>query len=252
MDEINNKKFELSDRVFALALILVLAIFVFIIAGAIYEFKSLPENTAREISVSGEGKVYAKPDIALVSLGVKTEAVKSQDAVNDNNKIMAQVIKAVKDAGVEEKDIQTTTYNLSPNYDWTEKGRIFRGYSLDQAISVKIRNFDKINNILDGATTAGANTVGDLQFTIDDEEKVLSEARTQAIAKAKIKAENIAKESGLKLVKLLSVYDSNYYPMSSSYAKGAGIMANEASYTPDIQTGQIETNITVTLTYRVR
>ena len=218
-----------------------------------YQFQSLPQNIDQDLSVSGTGKVYIKPDIALVSLGVKTQALKSQDAVNQNNEKMTAITKAVKDLGVEDKDIQTTNYNLSPVYDWTESGRIFKGYSLDQAISVKIRNFDKINDILDKATSAGANTVGDLQFTIDDREKALSEARTKAISEAKVKAQNLARESGLRLVKLVNVYESNGYYPQPMYGMGDSAMAKEvSSVAPSIQTGQMEVSATVNLIYKIK
>jgi hypothetical protein len=253
MDEQFVKRFELSDRVFILSGILVLAVIGLIVGSLIYQFQSLPQNIQQDLSVSGTGKIYAKPDIALVSLGVKTQALKSQDAVNQNNEKMTAITKAVKDLGVEEKDIQTTSYNLSPVYDWTESGRIFRGYSLDQSISVKIRNFDKINEILDKATATGANTVGDLRFTVDDREKVLSEARTKAIAEAKIKAQNLAKESGLKLVRLVNIYESsNYYPQPG-YGMGGADMAKEiSSIAPSIQTGELEITANMTLIYRVK
>jgi uncharacterized protein YggE len=253
MEEANIKKFELSDRVFILSGLLVLAVIVLIVGSLVYQFQALPQNIQQDLSVSGVGKIYAKPDIAVVSLGVKTQEIKSQDAVNKNNEKMALITKAIKDLGVADKDIQTTNYNLSPVYDWTEAGQVFKGYSLDQTVSVKIRNFDKINDILDKATTAGANTVGQLQFTVDDREKVLSEARTKAIEEAKIKAQNLAKESGLKLVKLVNVYESNNYYPSPMYGMGASDMAKEvSSVAPSIQTGELEITANMTLIYKVK
>lgn len=251
MEEINVKKFELSDRVFMLSGLLVLVVAVSIIGGLVIQYKALPQNVLQDIIVSGTGKVFAKPDVAMVSLGVKTQALKSQDAVSQNNEKMNAVIKAVKDLGVAEKDIQTTNYNLSPVYDWTEKGQVFKGYTLDQAVAVKIRNFDKINDILDASTSAGANTVGSLQFVVDNKEKALSEARVLAIAEAKAKAEDMAKVSGLSLVKIVNVSEAkNNYPQPFY---GMGITnASEKSATPDIQTGQSEIDLTVSLTYRVK
>lgn len=247
------KKFELSDRVFILSALLLITVMISLVGGLVLDYKALPQNSLQDIMVSGSGKIFAKPDIALVSLGVRTEAAKSQDAVNQNNEKMSAIIKAVKEAGVEEKDIKTTNYSLSPNYDWTEKGRVDRGFVLDQSISVKIRNFDKINTVLDKAATAGANTIGQLQFTIDDREKFLSQARSEAIGKAKEKAKNLAKESGLKLVKLVNISESgDYYPQPLYGMGQAGIALEKSSVAPDIQTGESEINTTVTLTYRVK
>lgn len=252
MEEQFVKKFELSDRVFMLSALLVFAVIISIIGGVMYQSKMLPQNQQQDLVVTGSGKVFTKPDIATVSLGVKTQALKSQDAVNQNNEKMTAITKAVKDLGIEDKDIQTTNYSLNPVYDWTDRGQVFKGYSLDQAITVKIRDFSKINDVLDKATTAGANTVGSLQFTIDDKEKFLSEARSQAIAEAKIKAQNLAKETGLKLVKLANISESsNNYPQPV-YGMGSSAMLEKVSVAPDIQAGQMEMSVSVSLTYKVK
>ena len=187
-----------------------------------------------------------------MSFGVKTEAVKSVDAVNQNNQKMNEVIKAVKEAGVEDKDIQTTSYNLYPVYDYTERGTIFKGYSLEQNIQVKIRNLDKVNDVLDKATSRGANTIGQLSFTVDDMEKVKSEARAKAIEQARQKANSLAGQSGLNLGKLISVSEGySPYPQPL-YGMGGASNAMEKSIAPDIQPGQSEINVTVNLTYQVK
>lgn len=244
----------MENRTFILSSISVAVIAIFLVGFLIYSFQSLPQNASQDIVVSGTGKAYIKPDIAVVNFGVKTEAKRSQDAVDQNNTKMTAITKAVKDLGVEDKDIQTTLYNLSPVYNWTEMGgRIFVGYSLDQQITVKIRNFEKINEILDKATTAGANSVGDLQFTVDDMEKVRAEARTKAITDAKAKAQSLANEAGLRLGKLINVSEGyNNYPQPI-YGMGGADMAKElSSVAPSIQTGQMEVNVSVNLTYKLK
>ncbi len=243
---------DFSNRMYKLPVTIISVVAVFLAGLLVYQFKSLPQNAPVEISVSGESKAYAKPDIAIVNLGMNTQGLKSQDVVDKNNQVINAVIKSIKDLGVEDKDIQTISYNLTPLYDWTQDGRVFKGYSLDQQIRVKIRNFDKINDILDKATSNGVNTVGDLQFTIDDMEKVRSEARGKAINQAKEKALNIVNQAGLKIVKLVNISEgSGPYPQLI-YGKAGGIMMESASVTPQIQTGQMEVNTTVTLTYRVK
>lgn len=244
----------MEDRTFILSSVLVLVVAIFLGGFLVYSFQSLPQNASQDFSVSGTGKAYAKPDIALVSFGVQTEALKSQDAVDQNNTKMNAVTKAIKDLGVEEKDIQTTAYNLSLVYDWTQNGgRRFKGYSLNQQITVKIRNFDKINDILDKATVAGANDVGSLQFTVDDTEKVKSQARQGAIVQAKTKAQEMAKQAGLSLGKLVNVSESygGGYP-APMYAGAGSLTSLEKSVAPDVQAGQMEVNVTVNLTYKVK
>lgn len=241
----------MEDRTFILSSISVLVVAIFLVGFLVYNFQSLPQNAPQDLTVSGTGKAYIKPDIAVVNFGVTTEAIKSQDAVDQNNKKMNVIIAEIKKLGVEEKDIQTTNYNLNPVYDWTNRGgRIFTGYSLNQQITVKIRNFDKINGILDSATTNGATNVGDLQFTVDDMEKIRTEARAKAIAEAKTKAQALANEAGLKLGKLVNVSEGyNNYPQP---LYGMGVAKEMSSVAPDIQTGQVEINVTVNLTYKLK
>jgi hypothetical protein len=251
--EEENKKIELSNRVFILIAILVLGLVVSYLGQMAYQFSSLPQNYPKEITITGEGKVFAKPDIATVSLGVKTEGAKSADVVSQNNEKMNAIISSVKELGVEDKDIKTSAYYLTPVYDYSEwSGRVFRGYSLDQRITVKIRNFEKISDILDKATTEGANNISDLQFSVEDPEKSRSDARKEAIGQAKAKAEKFAADSGLKLVKLVNISEG-YYPVPGYGLGGAGdSMLKEANVAPRIEAGQLEINSTVYLTYRVR
>lgn len=252
MDEV--KKIDLSNRFFTLVVILTVGAVVSYLGNTIYQFYALPQNYPEQVTVSGTGKFFAKPDIALVSVGVRSESTASQDAVNRGNKIMADIINAVKESGVDEKDIQTTAYNLTPNYDYTEEGRIFRGYSLDQRINVKIRDFGKISEILDKATSNGANDVGDLRFTLDDPETAKAEARAKAIDQAKEKAVSLFAQSGLKMGKLINVYE-DYGECGYGgcpQPMGGEMMAKDANVAPQIESGQLEFTANVSLTYWIK
>src|SRR5581483_470002 len=144
---------DLSKRFFVIATLFVLAALLAALGFFWWQHNLAPQNAPHEISVSGEGKAYAKPDVAVVSFGVTTQALKSQDAVDQNNQKMNIILDAVKKQGVAEADIQTTGYNLSPWYDYTDRGSVFKGYQLNQEVTVKIRNFDTINAVLDAATS---------------------------------------------------------------------------------------------------
>ncbi len=261
---------DLSKRFFTIAAVFVAGFLLVCVGFLFYQYNVSPQNSPHEITVSGQGKAFGKPDVALVTLGVTTRAQKSQDAVNQNNDKMNAVIKAIKDLGVDDKDIQTTLYNLTPVYDYPRilqpssaapgailaptyvgGGRVFGGYSLDQELSVKIRDFEKISAILDKATAAGATNVGDLQFAIDNPEKVQSEARAKAIANAKEKLADIMRQSGLQVGKLVNISEGyGGYPQPL-YGAAAGAK-DVATTAPQIQTGQQEVDSTVTLTYQVR
>jgi len=242
------------SKSFMLAAILVVGILIFFVGQLILQSKSVSLQDQNQISVSGQGKVYAKPDIALVSLGVKTTGLTVAGVTKINTDQMNTIIAAVKALKIDDKDIQTTNYNLSPNYNYTQdRGQIFEGYILEQNVQVKIRDFTIIGDVMSQATTKGANLVGDLQFTIDNPEQFKEQARAKAIAQAKANAKNLAKESGIGLGKLINVYESsNPYPvMYSTMAKGGGI-ADSASVAPIIQPGQQEINVTINLTYQVK
>jgi hypothetical protein len=243
------------NKTFNLSLVLVLGILVFLGSLVFYQFKNLDQQNMNQISVSGEAKVYAKPDIALVNLGVKTTALTTEETISKNTEKINAVIKAVKDLGIEEKDIQTTRYNLYPLYNFTEdKGRVFEGYTLEQNISIKVRDFSKAGEVIQKTTSAGANLVGNLSFTIDDTETYRAQARLEAIKKAKEKAEKLAEEAGIKLGKIINVYENNYYPKYvSDQAVGLGGAGEiEMTIAPSIQPGEEEITVNVNLVYRIK
>lgn len=257
------------NKGFKLATLLVVGILVLILGQLVYNQQVINQQNQNQITVSGEGKIYAKPDIALISLGVTTTAKTVADVTKNNTNKMNSVIDEIKKLGVDEKDIQTTNYNLSPVYENysipsnistgiemmypIRTGSTITGYRLDQNVQVKIRDFSKISDILSQTTAKGANAVGDLQFTIDDPEQFRQQARAKAIAQAKANAQNLAKSAGISLGKIINVYDG-YSPVMYSTSKlGMGGAATDSAVpAPTIQPGQQEINVTVNLTYKVR
>jgi hypothetical protein len=252
--ETETKKFDLSNRFFIIIAILVLGVLVYFVGQMSYQFQALNQQNMNQITVTGEGKVYVKPDIALVSLGVTTTGSTTADVMERNTQKMNAVVQAVKDSGVEEKDIQTTNYSLSPLYNYTEAaGRVFQGYTLEQNLQVKIRDFEKVGDILQQAVSKGANLTSNLQFTIENPEEFRQEARTKAIEQAKANAQNLVKDSGITLGKLVNVYENYAYPMyNSTKAIGMGGATMDSAPVPTIQPGQTEIDVTINLTYRVK
>jgi uncharacterized protein YggE len=271
------------NKVFMLSAILVVGVLVFFVGEMFLQQKTIEQQSNYQITVSGEGKVYAKPDVALVNLGVTTQATTVADVTKQNTDKMNAVIDAVKKMGVADKDIQTTNYSLTPVYDTnylvptsvptaggvpmmypsSGSGTIMpvrgssklTGYRLEQDVQVKIRDFTKVGDILSQSTAAGANLVGDLQFTIDNPEQFKEQARAKAIAQAKSNAQNLSKESGINLGKLINVYENYIYPMaySANSLKGMGGGVSDATPpSPTIQPGQQEIDVTINLTYQVK
>ena len=143
------KQIDLSNKVYQLVIAIIVLVAFFCAVHLYYIFQTLPQNYPQEISVSGSGKIYAKPDVAVVVLGVEDRNVKISDIVQGSTDKMNKIITDVKGSGVEEKDIQTTQYSITPEYNWTERGgRIFVGYVITQQITVKIRDFDSENSFV--------------------------------------------------------------------------------------------------------
>lgn len=248
------KQIELSNRLFIVVAILIGALVLTYVTGVVIDFKNLPGNEPRYLTVGGEGKVYTIPDIATVDISIVNTGNEKSDIptmIRKNTEKMNNLIDYLKNLGIDEKDIKTTQYNLTPRYNWTEyRGQIFIGYKITNTILVKIRDFTKIGDALDGAAKEEASSIGNISFTIEDTEKAKQEARAKAIEQAKEKAQSMIKGTGLKLGKVLNIQEGYYPVYDYSAMKGAGESAVPA--TPQIEPGQQEVNVTVMLTYRMR
>lgn len=249
-------KLDVSKRVFIMLVVFLVGLIGFW-AFRMYEiYRNANGNYAREISVDAEGKAYVLPDVAEITLGVNTEAKTSDGAIAENTKKMNAVMTELAKFNIDKKDIQTTGYYLNPKYNWTEdKGSVQDGYTLDQTVLVKVRDFTKVGEILAATTKAGANVVSGVNFTNDDLEKAKSEARAIAIEKAKEKAKAIAEQSGLKVGKMVGYYEYmtspyDYYGKGGMYMAEGGGMSESAA--PVIEPGQKEVALTVTLTYKLK
>ena len=253
MEEI--KQIELSNRLFILSIVLIGAITISYIAGVVLNIISLPVFQSREITITGTGKVYVVPDIATVDISMVNTGNEKSDIpvmIQKNTDDMNALIGDLKALGIDEKDIKTTQYSLEPQYNWTEnEGRVFIGYKITNTILVTIRDFTKIGDVLSkAATERHSDSIGNISFGIEDPEKVRREAREKAIEQAKTKAESIAKSAGLRLGRVLNVYDSNSsYYYDAAYEKGLGGSSSVPS--PEIQPGQSEITANVSVVYRI-
>lgn len=212
------------------------------------------------ITVSETGEVYAKPDLAITTLSIVIEAKTVNEALNENTERMNAIISFVKNQGIEDKDLKTISFNIYPLYEWYEKDecpypcppgqRVLVGYEVHQSLQVKIRNMEKIGQIIEGAIDAGANQIGDLYFTIDKEEELKKQARDQAIEKAKQKAKDLTSQLGVNLVKIISFSESGIIPYYYDYAteREIGLGGGE---TLQIETGENKIQVTVSITYEI-
>ena len=246
--------------------VLILGVLVFFVGQLVLQNRAVSLQNQNQITVSGEGKIYVKPDVALISLGVTTQAKTVADVTTANTTKMNAVIAGIKELGVADKDIQTTNFNLTPNYQTQpivynlqmyppvgNSSPVIIGYTLEQDVQVKIRDFAKIGDILTKATASGSNQIGSLQFSIDNPQQFRDQARAKAIAQAKTNASNLAKESGIGLGKLINVYEGyNAVPVMYNSAKTMSAGVSDSAPAPVIQPGQQEIDVTINLTYQVR
>jgi uncharacterized protein YggE len=217
-----------------------------------------PVNT---ITVSGEGEIYAKPDLSLIDLMVKTEAKTVAAAMELNSQKMNKVIEAVKAMEVVEGDLQTKTFNIYPRYEWQkselsifpEGKRVLVGYEVQQELAVKIRNLTKIGSIIQGATEAGANQIGDLQLLVDKEETFKAQAREEAIQQAKEKAQSLASQLGVRLGQIINFQEQAATPYFMSRLYGATPALKESADVtiPEIEVGENKIRVEVGITYEL-
>lgn len=222
--------------------------------------KSIEPSSFRSFSVSGEGKEVVIPDVVQFTFSVITQGGKNiGDLQRENTEKANKAIEFVKSKDVEEKDIKTQNYNVEPRYQYyncPERGGVcpppdIIGYTITQIVEVKVRNFDIIGDLLSGVVVNGANSVSSLNFTIDDPTEVQNKAREQAISKAKLKAESIAKAGGFNVGRLLSVTEGGQFPIIYE-AKSLGMGgAMDSAPAPTIEPGSQEIIVNVTLTYEI-
>jgi len=222
-------------------------------AGPIpFSITNVTSNKSDAFTITGVGKVSVKPDIATVNVGVQATGTTVKETQDNLNKNINAVSAAVKKLGVDEKDIKTSNYNVNPTYDYSSNRQRIVGYQASSNLTIKVRDIEKANSVVDGATAAGANTVGGISFDVDDKTKAEDEARKLAVADAKAKAQLAAKTAGFTLGKIINYQESTggYRPIM--YSKADGLSVTGAGAPTELETGSTDIELTVTLSYEVK
>ncbi|MDP3682488.1 MAG: SIMPL domain-containing protein, partial [Ignavibacteria bacterium] len=176
----------------------------------------------RTLSSSGTGEIYLVPDVAYIYVGVRADAEDVSTALNKNNAQANAVAQALKDQGLEAKDIQTTSFNVYPMQDYGMDGTISRSYYVvENTVYITVHDLTKLGALLDAVVKSGANTINSISFDVQDKADAMAQARDLAIANARAEAEAIAKASGVKLgdLQYVSAYTNNI-PTPMYDAKG--------------------------------
>lgn len=218
-----------------------------------HDFIGRSDQQLYTITISGEGEVTAIPDIAEVSLGVETQNSNVAAAQTENTAKMNSLIVQLKGLDIVEEDIKTTNYSIYPRYDYPDGSQVLRGYIVSQNVTVKIRDLDKIADVLGLAGQAGVNQLGGLSFTIDEQEDLKQNAREKALANAKAKAETLADIAGVKLGRLVSFSESgnDYYPQPVYFGEQRAYGLGGGDSAPSVEPGSQDIIVYVTVTYEV-
>ena len=220
------------------------------------------------ITVSGEGEVFAVPDTATFSVTVQEEAKEVKDAQKVATEKSNAIIAYLKGKGIEEKDIKTADYSVYPQYDYLQDtvcregycppGRqTLRGFQVSQTLTVKVRDTEKAGDLLSGVGSLGASSVSGLSFELDksDQNAKEAEARGLAIDDAREKAEALAKQLGVSLVRIVGFSENGNYPMY--YAKAEMSMVADGrggapAPAPEIPVGENKITSNVSVTYEIK
>jgi uncharacterized protein YggE len=202
------------------------------------------------ISVTGEAQVSAPPDLAQLDAGVASDGKTAREAAEANNAAMSKVLAALKGAGLEDKDYQTSRLSLQPQYAPNRPGPSpIVGYRASNRVNIKLHDVAKVASVIDTLVTAGANDVGNINFTVTQASKLLDDAREKAIADARRKAEIYAKAAGVTLGAPLSISEEGA-PAPVFRAKMMRAAPMETS-TPIAQ-GEETLSVTVAVTWAIK
>ncbi|MEM7768314.1 MAG: SIMPL domain-containing protein [Pseudomonadota bacterium] len=214
-----------------------------------------PETT---LSVQADSTVMAEPDLAIINAGVETEAKTAQAAMADNRAAMNAVFDVLRQAGIADRDMQTSNFQIFPRYDYVKvrssnstsrDRRELQGYTVTNQLTVRVRELDNLGPTLDALVEAGGNTFNGLSFGLDDDTAVLNSAREQAVKAAVERAELLASAAGYRVGRIVTMSENSYnrgpQPMM------AMARAESADMSTPIASGEVGYTANVSITFEL-
>lgn len=211
------------------------------------------------IDIQAAGEVITKPDMAQVTSGVVTDGETARDALSANTAAMEQLVDILKQAGIEDRDIQTSNFSVSPRYVNSNRKDAngydlppkIVGYQVSNNVSVRVRDLAILGQVLDKAVTVGANTISNINFGVSDTSELLNTAREQAMANAVAKAKLYAKAAGVKLGRVMTISEQGG-SRPQVYAKAMRTSATMAESAPvPVQGGELTYAINVSVRWEL-
>jgi uncharacterized protein YggE len=211
---------------------------------------------AGTIAIEGRGEVRAAPDMATINSGVTSQGATAREALDANTAAMSELIAALKQAGIEARDIQTSGFSVNPNYVYSDERDAngyslpprINGYQVSNSVTVVVRDLDDLGAILDQSVTVGANTVNGVSFSVADPSELLDEARKAAFANARDKAELYAGVAGATLGDLQSISEQQSFDSPQPYPMYARAEMSAAAPVP-VEAGEMSFAITVNVSW---
>lgn len=210
-----------------------------------------PSTSQSGIVVTGEGRVTVSPDLAQITLGVEVSnqsAVAAQQAAASQ---MDAVVSQLKAQGIDAKDIQTSRYDLSPEYDYSTKTPVLKGYRTTNLVTVKVRDVAKLGPILDAVGTAGATRIQGISFSVSDPTAATTQGRDEAMKNARAKADQLAKAAGVSVGSPILIQETSSTPPAAVDMTPRAMPAAGVASTP-ISPGSQEVRVTVQVVYSIK
>ena len=213
---------------------------------------------ADTIRLNGTGTVRAAPDMATVNTGVTTQAETAREALDANTAAMADLVAALREAGLEGRDIQTSSFTVSPQYVYSDQRDAngyslppeIQGYQVSNAVTIVVRDLGVLGAVLDQAVTVGANTINGISFAVADTDKLETEARKLAVADALAKAETYAEAAGIRLGSIESITEGEM-PQPPMPMYRAEVMQMSADAAVPVEAGEMAYSITTTIAWEI-
>lgn len=205
------------------------------------------------LSVAWDGKVFAAPDTFIVTILAQEKSKNTKEGFALVNGKIAQVQKILTENKIDEKDIQSTNISINPNYNYDNNKTTIDGFIATHGLTIKIRNLESVDAILSSVSSVENVQIQTTSYDIDDKTPLYKTARDLAIAKAKQKAEDIARASWVTLGRILSINESQGYvsPVANQYFARAEGMASDVSW-GGVSAGQLEVSTTVSISYEIK
>lgn len=215
-----------------------------VLAGA-----ALADDPGR-LSVTGEGRSEARPDMATITVGVATQAQTAREALSENNARLGAVLEQLKATGIEDRDVQTSGLSMGPMIDYSVRGKArVTGYQVSNQLTVRVRALDDLGAILDQTVSDGANEFRGLSFGLAEPGPAIDAARVAAVQDARRKAEIMAEAAGVTLGRVMSISEQMSHAPITLRTRSSAMMAEAASV--PVAEGEVSYTVVVEMVWEI-